>query len=268
MAEQVGTRRGTAPPTGTRWIAALDRPGRFLDGAAAHPTTTTGTQTFTGDRHRAPGHVGSCTTPPAPPATHGDDRRHLDAVWAESTDADSATPTWTVQTVDSGVHYRTGLLDRRLHRRQPLLGRLHLSRVRRRPGAGPHLGEGPHPAGSGTVEQRFATRWPRARRRRAEAPWSGALVIAGAGVAAVVGLARRRQLRRPSGLSGPAAGSRALDHTAGGSGGWNPRRRCRRIARATTAAAPPARAKPPAISTRAHSSPPPRSDYRLCCLVT
>jgi len=69
------------------------------------PATTTGTATFSWVAAGAPGHVGVLyyyTTDNGDPGTLN--TANWSAVWAESYDADSATPTWTVTTVENSVH--------------------------------------------------------------------------------------------------------------------------------------------------------------------
>ena len=73
------------------------------------PGTTTGTATFTWVAAGSPGHVGVIyyyTPDNANP--NGDLTAFANSVWslkwAESFNADSATPTWTVKTIESNVH--------------------------------------------------------------------------------------------------------------------------------------------------------------------
>jgi hypothetical protein len=69
------------------------------------PATTTGTATFSWVAAGAPGHVGILyyyTTDNGDPGTLT--TSNWSAVWAESYDADSATPTWTTTTVEDLVH--------------------------------------------------------------------------------------------------------------------------------------------------------------------
>jgi MYXO-CTERM domain-containing protein len=69
------------------------------------PNTGNGTQTFSAIATAAPGHVGllfyKSATGGDPTVATG---ATWDAVWAESIDADTASPHWSMQTVDANVH--------------------------------------------------------------------------------------------------------------------------------------------------------------------
>ncbi|MGH9058006.1 MAG: hypothetical protein ACRDZY_00595 [Acidimicrobiales bacterium] len=158
------------------------------------PAAVTGTQTFTAIATGAPGHVGvlyySTTAVGDPTVMTGDT---WDAVWAESTDANSATPTWAVQTVDQAVHSgavcsTAGCMGDNRYSGDFISATFDANQV-------PHLTwvKDLTPAGGGTVtsEVRYAGGLAPAA-ATPEAPWAAALGIAGGGLAVAMALRRRR----------------------------------------------------------------------------
>jgi hypothetical protein len=158
------------------------------------PATLAGTQTFTAIATGAPGHVGVlyyATSAVGDPTVMTGNT--WDAVWAESTNANTVNPTWTVQTVDAAVH--TGILcstagctgDNR-YSGDFISAEFDANQV-------PHLTwvKDLTPPGSSTVstEVRYAGGIAPAT-AAPEAPWAAAFAVGGAVMAVALG---RRRLR-------------------------------------------------------------------------
>lgn len=162
------------------------------------PGTTSGTQTFTAIATGAPGHVGlvyySTSATGDPTFMTGDT---WNAVFAESTNANSSNPTWTVQTIDPGVHTgpicsTAGCTGDNRYSGDFISATFDANQI-------PHLTwmKDLTPAGSSTTTTtvvRYAGGLAPAI-STPESPWAAALVIGGAGLAVTLA-ARRARSRR------------------------------------------------------------------------